>query len=197
MQSFHLREIVKITKYFDLLNDSPEYRYLRKNMMMALKQHGDGLQHLEEMTIVYIRELLQKMEAEKHVAFDPKLMIKTMLGKLLMTLTYGSGNEEGLKKIAEVEEDSKFDMFNETGPCQILDLCPLLRFFVPSVKNIYNELLHQINTYDEIFRDLTERRKREYNEKNPKIYIDHFFNLRGKPVKVGPGIIKLPFLSIT
>ena len=31
-----------------------------------------------------------------------------------------------------------------------------------------------------------DQRKKDYDEKNPKIYIDHFFNMIGKPAKVGP-----------
>ena len=190
-QSFQTKELVKIIKAIDFIRDGPEYRYLKKHMMIALKQHGDGLQHLNNMTIVHINDLLSKMEEQGSGAFDPKNMIKTTFGKLMMTLTYGFDGEEGLKRIAEVEENRNFDLFTETGPCMILNFCPPLRFFVPFVRNTYNELLEQLNTYKSIFTDLTEKRRKDFDGKNPQVFIDHFLQLLGKPAKVGPGSIKI------
>ena len=59
MQSFTIQETMKIVKFFDGLNNTPEYRFFKKNMMIAMKQHGDGMQHLEDMSKVYIKELLR------------------------------------------------------------------------------------------------------------------------------------------
>ena len=127
------------------------------------------------------------MEAKGSQAFDPKEMIKTTLGKLMMTLTYGFGSEEGLKKLAEVEENKDIDLFAETGPSMILNFCPALRHFVPFVKHTYNELLSQVIAYKDIFSDLTEKRRKDFDERNPKIFIDHFLSLLNKPAKIGPG----------
>ncbi len=187
MQSFQLQVTMKYLKVFEFHNDTPFYRFLRRNMMVAMKQYGDGLHHLEEMTTIHIKELLDDMEAKGNQAFDPKPMIKRTIGKLMMTLTYGSDCDEGLKRIAEVEENRNVDLFIETGPSMILNFCPALRYFVPSVKKTYGELLSQLNAYKNIFQDLTENRRKDFNEKNPEVYIDHFFNLLGKPTKVVPG----------
>ncbi len=187
MQSFQANVTRKIIKFIGMMNNIPEYRYLRRNMMIALRNHGDGLHHLEKMSIVYIKELLDQMESKRGEAFDPYNMMKTTLGKLMMTLTYGFASEEGLERIAKVEEN-KIDVFSETGPCMVMNFCPPLRIIVPSIKNTYNELILQLNTYKNIFKEFTRKRMLEFDGKNPKIYIDHFLSLIGKEIKVGPGI---------
>ncbi len=154
--------------------------------MVALRQHGDGVRHLEETTVAYIKELLDKMETESSPAFEPKGMIRTTIGKLLMTLIYGFGNEKGLKRFLEIEEQSK-RMFSETGPGLLLDVCPPLRYFVPSIRNFYSQFLSLDHAFNELCNEFTDQRKREYDRNNPNIYIDHFFDLIGKPIKVGPG----------
>ncbi len=156
-------------------------------MMIAMKQHSDGLQHLEDMTTIHIKELLRKIEARGNQAVDPNSMIKKTLGKLMMTLTYGSDCEEGLTQISKVEEESSNDLFIETGPCMILNFCPLLRYIVPSVRNIYDDLIWQMNTYREVFTDITKKRKHEFDGKNPEVYIDHFLNLLVKSAKTRTG----------
>ncbi len=194
MQTFQAKEAFKIVKFFGMLNDTPEYQYLRQNFMVALKQRGNGLQHLEETTILYVKELLGKMEAEGGFAFDPKNMIEATLSKLMMTLTYGFDGEKELKRISEAEEQ-KNDLFSEIGPCMILNFCPPLRFIVPSLRKTYNQLLCQVNAYYNVFKELTNKRRCSFEGRNPKIYIDHFLHLIGKP-KVRPGITKhaLPLL---
>ena len=49
-----------------------------------------------------MQELLEKMEAQGDAAFDPRDMMKMAVGKLMMTLTYGFGSEEGLINIAGI-----------------------------------------------------------------------------------------------
>ena len=186
MQSFHSREIIRTLRYFGMLNDTPVFRYLKNNFTAALKLHGNCWKHHEKVTIPSIKAFLEHIEAQGSGAFDPKNIIKTTIGKLMMTLTYGSRNEEALEKLAAVEEDT--DIFNETGPCMLLDFCPPLRFFVPCVKNTYNELLHQVMAVRNIFRDLTHKREQILSMENPDVCIDHFFQLLGKPARVGPGM---------
>ncbi len=164
-------------------------------MMIAMKQHGDGLQHLEEMTIIHIKELLEKLEAEGEKTFDPQSAIKLAIGKLMMTLAYGFGYEEALKRIAEVE-GSNIDLLSETGPCMILNFCPPLRFIIPSVKNAYDELVCQLTAYRDIFSYLTDKRREEFDGKNPKIYIDHFLNMLDQPTRIGPGITLILIYNI-
>ncbi len=49
-------------------------------MITALKQHGDGIAHVEDMTVKHMKELLDKMECEGSVAFDLSPLIGIMLG---------------------------------------------------------------------------------------------------------------------
>ncbi len=190
MQSFQNQEIIKYVKFSDFLNNTPEWQFLRKNMMIAIKEYGDGLQHLEDMTTIHINELLANIEAKGNEAFDPNPMIKRTIGKLMMTLTYGFDGDDGLERMAKVEENNNVDLLVETGPCMILNFCPPLRFFVPFVKNTYKELLFQMKAYSNIFQDMSDRRRKDFDENNPQVFIDHFFNLLGKPANIGTGMAK-------
>ncbi len=176
-----------------MLSNTPVYRFLKKNMRVALKQHGDGLQHLEEMSTMHIKELLNKMESTGGVAFEPSSMISTTMGNLMTTLTYGFSDEDALKKLQEIEMNW-FWMFCEPGPCTMLNLCPPLRFIVPSVKKLFKEFRDLTDAYLNAYKGFTDRRKKDFDEKNPNIYIDHFLNLLDKPVKVGPGMELLSIL---
>ena len=49
-------------------------------MMTALKQHGDGIAHLEDMTVKHMKELLDKMQSEGNESFDLSPMIGIMMG---------------------------------------------------------------------------------------------------------------------
>ncbi len=84
-----------------------------------------------------------------------------------------------------MEAKSK-DMMSQTGHSMMLDSCPPLRHIVPSVSKYYKNLVQQYTGFYELFKGLTEQRKQDYDEKNPKIYIDHFLSMIGKNVKVGP-----------
>ncbi len=103
-----------------------------------------------------------------------------------MDLTYGFTSEDDVKKNAEAME-KVFEMYIETGPYMILDMWPYFRFFVPSIKAAYNHLLQHMNDCRDVYKGFTERRKKEYDAKNPKIFIDHMINLIGKSAKIGPG----------
>ncbi len=126
------------------------------------------------------------MEDTGGAAFEPSPMIRTTMGNLMTTLTYGFSDEEALQKLQEIEMQW-FWMFVDPGPCTLLNLCPPLRFIVPSVKKIYNEFRDLTNVYLGAYKGFTDRRKQDFDGRNPNIYIDNFLNLLGKPVKVGPG----------
>ncbi len=168
-----------------MLNDTPAYRYLKNNFMASLKLHGNHSKHQNAVTIPAIKGFLEQIEAQGSGAFDPKNIIKTTIGKLMMTITYGSSHDRALENLAAVEENT--DIFNETGPCMLLDFCPPLRFIVPCVRNTYNDLLHQVMAVRNIFRDLSDIREQTFNKENPDFCIDHFLQLLGKRAKVGPG----------
>ncbi len=185
-QCYRNRMVLGIVKFLDTLNNTPEYRYQKKNMLIAMKQHGDGLHHLEEKSLFYIQELLDKFETHSGTPFEPTNLIKTTIGQLMMTLTYGFSSDEAVQTIFELEEKF-FSLFVESGPVLLLNFCPLFRFVLPSVQKVDNDIHEVMNAYRELFIEFTERRKEQFDEKDPKIFIDHFLNLVGKSVRIGPG----------
>ncbi len=161
--------------------------------MIALKQHGDGLRHLEQMTVVYTQEMLEKMEAYHGAAFEPTPLMKTTLGKLMMMLIYGFASEDGIKTLSELEE-KLVEIFDESGPVAILNSFPPLRFLLPSVKRTYHDILDVAHGYQKLGKEFTDRRRAQSGEKDPRIFIDHFLNLIGKTARTGLGIKILHYL---
>ena len=101
-----------------------------------------------------------------------------------MTLTYGFSDEKAFTKMQEKEQEW-FEMFGETGRAATLNMWPFLRFIVPSVRKVYKEFDKITKDYVNAYKAFTNKRKSEFDGKNPQIYIDHFFNMMDKPVKVG------------
>ena len=83
------------------------------------------------------------------------------------------------------KETDWFEMFGDTGPAITLNMWPFLRFIVPSVWKVYKECHKITNDYVNAYKAFTNKRKIEFDGKNPQIYIDHFFNMMDKPVRLG------------
>ncbi len=105
-------------------------------------------------------------------------------GNLTMTLTYGFSDENGFTKLQEVEQEW-MEMFGDTGPAATVNMWSFLRFIVPSVRKVYKECHKITKEYVNAYKAFTNKRKSEFDGKNPQIYIDHFFNMMDKPVKLG------------
>ena len=105
-------------------------------------------------------------------------------GNLTMTLTYGFSDEKAFIKMQEKEQEW-MEMFEETGPAATLNMWPFLRFIVPSVRKVYKQFDTTTKHYVDAYKAFTNKRKSEFDGKNPHIYIDHFLNMMDKPVKLG------------
>ena len=101
-----------------------------------------------------------------------------------MTLTYGFSDEKAFTKMQE-KETEWFEMFAETGPAATLNMWPALRFIVPSVRKVYKEFDTITKDYVNAYKAFTNKRKSEFDGKNPQICIDHFLSMMDKPVKLG------------
>ena len=125
-------------------NDTPKWRFMKKQLMTAMKQHGDGLKHLEAMTLQYGDEMMQKMEEYKDGAFDPARLIVRAMASVMLTLIYGHTTEDDAKKhIRNDEQQNK--VFQSTGAYMMLDILPISRFILPSVKKAYAEFMMVMN----------------------------------------------------
>ena len=74
-------------------NDTPKWRYLKKQMMAALKQNGDGLKNLESKTLLYGEQLLKKMEEHKGSPFEPGRLIHLTLAHIMLILIFGQSSD--------------------------------------------------------------------------------------------------------
>ncbi len=157
-------------------NDTQKWRYLKKQLMVAMKQNGDGLKHLEAMTLKYGEEMLQKMEDYGGEPFDPAELLITTIASMMLTLMYGCTTEEEVKKHID-HEKQLVHVLQPNGAFLMLDILPISRLFVPSVKNAYAKFTAVINSYATLYENITASRRRIYKHPQVEYFIDHFLKL--------------------
>ncbi len=159
-----------------LTNDTPKRRYMTTQLLVAMKQHGDSLKHVEAMTIKYGEEMLQKMEAYGQEAFDPAELLITTFSSIMLTLIYGHVEDEQVKKHAECSRQM-IKVFGSNGPFMMLDVLPISRFILPPVKKAYDEFRVWVNNYVTLYEKITAARRKLYKHPQVEYFIDHFLKL--------------------
>ena len=156
---------------------------MKKQVMHAIRQYGDGLKHLESQSIKSGTELLQKFQSYGTNAFDPYSLIRTCLTTIIMSLAYGKCSPPDVEAIHQ-EEDKLGALFEPAGAYLLLDIIPSLRFIVPSMKRAYKDLLDVADKIHGICNKLTNSRREILHLDNPqrKFYIDHFLSLKNKQI---------------
>ncbi len=157
-------------------HDTPKYRFLKKHVMVAMKQHGDGLKHLETMTIKHVDEMLNKMENYNGAPFSPGLLMRMTIASIMLTLIYGKSSEEDVKNFYH-DEEQFFEVIQQSGPYMMLDAMPILRFIIPSVKKAFADFMTQINITNTLFDNITIARRNAYEHPRVEFFIDHFLKL--------------------
>ncbi len=130
--------------------DTPKWCFMKKQLMMGLKQHGDGLKHLEAMTIKYGEEMLIKMEDHGNKPFDPANLLVMVVANIMLTLIYGQTLEENAKKCIHCEEQW-LKVFQTNGDYLMLEVLPITRFFVPRVKKAFEEFIMVVNDANRLY----------------------------------------------
>ncbi len=164
-------------------DDTPKFRYMKKQVMYAVKQYGDGLNHLESMSVRYGTELLEKFEAHGTQAFDPYQLLRTCVASIMMNLAYGKSSKTDVEAI--LKEDHEMEILLDfAGVNLLLDIFPGLRFILPSMSRLYRDLVKVGNNIQKICNNLTDSRKKMLSIDNPqpKFYIDHFLGLKNKQI---------------
>ena len=157
-------------------NDTPKWHFMKKQMMVSIKQHGDGLKHLENMTLQYGDKMLQKIENYNGEPFDPARLIAKTLSSVMLTLIYGHATEEDAEKFINNGEGLG-KVFKASGPYVMLDILPILRFIALSVRKAYAELMIIVNDTKMLYDRITADRRKTYNHPQVEFFIDHFLKL--------------------
>ncbi len=144
--------------------------------MAALKQHGDGLKHLEAMTLKYGDQLLKTMEDYDGKAFEPGRFIHVTLAHIMSILIFGHTTEEDALGFIKSEHEIENAM-RTSGAFLILDIVPFMRHFVPQIKRIYTEFLNIFTDSTAIYDRYIAERRKLYKHPKVEVFIDHFFNL--------------------
>ena len=165
-------------------NDTSKWRFMKKQIMVALKQHGDGLKHLEAMTLKHGDEMLQKMEDYKGQPFDPSQLLNVMVASIMLTLIYGESTEQDAMNF--IHNDHKLvKVYKPSGAYFLLDILPILRFIIPSVKRAYVEFLTEVNNTNTLYDNMTAARRKTFaKHMEGEYFIDHFLKLEGERNKI-------------
>ena len=157
-------------------SDTPKWQYMKKQVMAALKQHGDGLKNLEAKTLFYGNQLLKTIKEYNGKPFEPRGLIRMSIAHIMLILMFGQSSESDA--VAFMESQSNIDeIFRPAGAYIILDLAPLLRYFVPPVKKAYRELLDVMISTNCIYDKYIALRRKLYDHSNVHVFMDHFFYL--------------------
>ncbi len=103
---------------------------MKKELMVAMKQHGNGLKHLEAMTLKYGEEMLHTMEGYIGKAFDPAQILVRTVASIMLTLIYGNTTMEEAEKFIHLQDRAN-KVFQPNGIYFMLDLLPISRFIIP------------------------------------------------------------------
>ena len=147
-------------------HDTPKWHYMKKHMMVAMKQHSDGLKHLEAMTIKYGEDLLHKMDAYRGEPFDPAELLIMMTASIMLTLIYGPVTEEDVKKHVYLGKQ-EFKLFQPNDANLMLDILPISRFILPFVEKAHSFLTEVINSYATLYDNIAVARRKLY--KHPEV----------------------------
>ena len=157
-------------------NDTPRWRFLKKQVIAAVKQHGDGLKHLETMTLKHGNQMIEKIHGYAGKAFDPGRLIDITIAHLMLVLIFGHSTEELALEFRENEYKIE-TVLRPAGEYLILDIAPVLRYVVPSVKKVYKKFINQIRTSFAQYDRCIEARRKLYKHPKVEVFIDHFLKL--------------------
>ncbi len=160
-------------------DNTPKFRYMKKEMMTAIRQHGDGLKHIESMSIKCGTQLLNQFAAQGSRAFDPFNMLRTCTATIMMNLVYGSSTPQDVDTFIE-KENKMVEFFDPASHYMLLDIFPALRFILPSMRKAYNDCIREMNALHQLLNKYTEKRKEVVETSQAQVFIDHFLNLQDK-----------------
>ncbi len=173
-----LRADMTLHQHHDVVfgNNTPKCQYIKKNMIRAMKLHGDGLKQLESMVLEFGMEMLAEMEKHCGDAFDPYKIIQLTVGSIIMALTYGYSTHADVNTFANLEFEL-IKILQPHGLHLLLDIFPWSRFLLPPIRHIHSKALKLGQDIEQTFRQFTNTRKDNINKHEYKVYIDHFLNL--------------------
>ena len=122
------------------------------------------------------RRNAKKMEDYGGEPFDPAELLISTVASIMLTLIYGCTMEKDVKKHINYEKQL-VKVFQSNGAYLMLDILPISRFIVPSVKKAYAEFTAVINSYVTLYENITASRRRSYKHPEVEYFIDHFLKL--------------------
>ncbi len=157
-------------------NDSAKWRYKKKHMMRAMKQHGDGLKHLEAITLKFGQKMLEEIKNHQGNPFEPNDLFRLTVGSIIMALTYGYSTINDVRRCIDLDKRAR-KLMDPSGLGILLDICPTFRFVLTQLKVWYKELVKLRNDFESTFVPFASTRKQNIDSNGSKIFIDHFLSL--------------------
>ncbi len=157
-------------------SDSPKWHYMKKQVMAAMKQHGDGLKNLENKTLFCGNQMLKIIEQYKGKSFEPGPLIHMAVAHIMLILVFGQGSKGDASEFIEAEKNME-EVLRPVGAGLILDIVPFLRYFIPSVNRAYRQLINVADSTKLFHYKHISARRKLYDHPNVEVFIDHFIRL--------------------
>ncbi len=156
-------------------NNTPKHQYMKKQVMAALKQHGDGLKNLESKTLFYGDQMLKVMEEYNSEPFEPGRLIHLTMTHIMLVLMFGYSSEADAANFLENEYNIG-QVLGFAGSYFMLDIVPFLRF-MPPLKSVYKTFLNVVDSTNATYEQYIAKRRNIYDHPDVKVFIEHFFKL--------------------
>ena len=166
-----------------MVNNTRKYRYMKKEMLIAIRQHGIGLKRAESISIKCGTDLLHRFTKQGPKSFDPFYMLRTCTADIMMNHIYGSSTRQDIETII-TKEESLAPFFDQASIYMLLDILPGLRFILPSMKKACKDFVCERDAIFQICQKYTEKRRLAHTSQ-PNCFIDHFLNLQDRPTPDG------------
>ncbi len=149
---------------------------MKKEVMEAIKQHGDGSKNIEEKTLHYGRQMLRTFEQSNGGPFEPGKLIHLTVAKIMQCLLFGQGSEEDAEACMQVGNNMT-KVLLPVGAYMMLDIIPYLRYVVLPVKNAYTTFMNAVTSMNSNFDRYIMTRRKFYVHPNAETVIDHLIKL--------------------
>ncbi len=156
-------------------DDSVQWRYKKKHMMRAMKDSG-GIKDLETVTLKFGMEMIQEVELNIGEAFNPYENFRLMIGSIMMALIYGHSTQDDVQRIRKLDNRISAAM-RPSGPNELLDICPSLRFLSTELRARYDEAYNIGKSFEKLCGSFIKFRQANRKMHKSKTIIDHFLNL--------------------
>ncbi|CAD5113709.1 DgyrCDS2871 [Dimorphilus gyrociliatus] len=171
LQTFRTSLAMNENEVTGFMNDTPEFREIKKQIYKSLKTYGDGMNKVENIMEEVLTDLMKDIRNEEKTSVNFSLKLQYTLTTVITSLIFAQRVHEKdiIRTIGLVDKTSK-SFFNLSSI--LLDVMPWLRFFG---NKAYQTLKSSRMSIDQTFDPTIEDLKNSIDENRIRNFVDSFY----------------------